>query len=101
MIWPKIFALDKIFSTHHTFSWEENYDMIEGRLKTLSYYDALVLVPLYTIHLASIEKSPRPPLTMDKEKYKNAYFQVTRGDYAPLLSLVNENMQKAIGMLCY
>lgn len=32
---------------------------------------------------------------MDKEKYKNAYFQVTRGDYSPLLKLVNENLTKA------
>ncbi|CAH0727876.1 unnamed protein product, partial [Brenthis ino] len=53
-------------------------------------------LPLYTIHLASVEKSAKPPLTMDKEKYKNAYFQVTRGDYSPLLSLVNESMTKAI-----
>ncbi|XP_034824673.1 dipeptidyl peptidase 3 isoform X1 [Maniola hyperantus] len=53
-------------------------------------------LPLYTIHLASVEKSSKPPLTMDKEKYKNAYFQVTRGDYAPLLSLVNENLSKAV-----
>ncbi|XP_032511011.2 dipeptidyl peptidase 3 [Danaus plexippus] len=53
-------------------------------------------LPLYTIHLASVEKSSKPPLTMDKEKYKNAYFQVTRGDYSPLLSLVNENLAKAM-----
>lgn len=32
---------------------------------------------------------------MEKEKYKNAYFQVTRGDYSPLLKLVNENLEKA------
>ncbi|XP_045446247.1 dipeptidyl peptidase 3 [Melitaea cinxia] len=53
-------------------------------------------LPLYTIHLASVEKSAKPPLTMEIEKYKNAYFQVTRGDYSPLLSLVNENLSKAI-----
>ncbi|XP_039748961.1 dipeptidyl peptidase 3 isoform X2 [Pararge aegeria] len=53
-------------------------------------------LPLFTIHLASFEASSKPPLTMGKEKYKNAYFQVTRGDYAPLLSLVNENLNKAI-----
>ncbi|CAH2266916.1 jg8821 [Pararge aegeria aegeria] len=53
-------------------------------------------LPLFTIHLASVEASSKPPLTMGKEKYKNAYFQVTRGDYAPLLSLVNENLNKAI-----
>lgn len=53
-------------------------------------------LPLYTIHLASVEKSAKPPLTMEKEKYKNAYFQVKRGDYSPLLSLVNENLSKAI-----
>ncbi|KAL0840551.1 hypothetical protein ABMA28_015768 [Loxostege sticticalis] len=52
-------------------------------------------LPLYTIHLASVETSPKPPLTMEKEKYKNAYFQVTRGDYSPLLKLVNENLEKA------
>ncbi|XP_023951695.1 dipeptidyl peptidase 3 isoform X2 [Bicyclus anynana] len=53
-------------------------------------------LPLYTIHLASIEATPKPPITMEKEKYKNAYFRVTRGDYAPLLSLVNENLNKAV-----
>ncbi|KAJ2939650.1 hypothetical protein O0L34_g14369 [Tuta absoluta] len=52
-------------------------------------------LPLYTIHLASVETSPKPPLTMEKEKFKNAYFQVTRGDYSPLLKLVNENLAKA------
>ncbi|XP_053603140.1 dipeptidyl peptidase 3 isoform X2 [Plodia interpunctella] len=52
-------------------------------------------LPLYTIHLASVETSPKPPLTMDKEQYKNAYFQVTRGDYSPLLRIVNENLRKA------
>lgn len=46
--------------------------------------------------MASVEKSAKPPLTMEIEKYKNAYFQVTRGDYSPLLSLVNENLSKAI-----
>ncbi|CAK1604008.1 unnamed protein product [Parnassius mnemosyne] len=53
-------------------------------------------LPLYTIHLASVESSPKPPLTMEKEKYKNAYFQVTRGDYAALLKLANENLAKAM-----
>ncbi|XP_052752684.1 dipeptidyl peptidase 3 isoform X1 [Galleria mellonella] len=52
-------------------------------------------LPLYTIHLASVETTSKPQLTMDKEKYKNAYFQVTRGDYSPLLKLVNENLAKA------
>lgn len=32
---------------------------------------------------------------MDKELYKNAYFQVTRGDYSPLLKLASENLTKA------
>ncbi|VVC90186.1 unnamed protein product [Leptidea sinapis] len=53
-------------------------------------------IPIYTIHLASVETSPKPPLTMDKEKYKGAYFEVTRGDYSPLLKLVNENLSKAM-----
>ncbi|XP_075970356.1 dipeptidyl peptidase 3 isoform X2 [Anticarsia gemmatalis] len=52
-------------------------------------------LPLYTIHLASVESSPKPPLTMDIEKYKGAYFRVTRGDYSPLLKRVNENLSKA------
>ncbi|XP_014363567.2 dipeptidyl peptidase 3 [Papilio machaon] len=52
-------------------------------------------LPLYTIHLASVESSPKPPLTMDKELYKNAYFQVTRGDYSPLLKLASDNLGKA------
>ncbi|XP_045493588.1 dipeptidyl peptidase 3 [Colias croceus] len=53
-------------------------------------------LPLYTIHLASVEKSSKAPITMDKEKYKGAYFQVTRGDYSPLLKLVSDNLTKAI-----
>ncbi|XP_026729416.1 dipeptidyl peptidase 3 isoform X1 [Trichoplusia ni] len=52
-------------------------------------------LPLYTIHLASVETSPKPPLTMEPEKYKGAYFQVTRGDYSPLLKRVNENLVMA------
>ncbi|XP_045513098.1 dipeptidyl peptidase 3 isoform X2 [Pieris brassicae] len=53
-------------------------------------------LPLYTIHLASVESSPKAGLTMEKEKYKNAYFQVTRGDYSPLLKLASENLTKAV-----
>ncbi|CAK1553500.1 unnamed protein product [Leptosia nina] len=53
-------------------------------------------LPLYTIHLASVESSPKTGLTMEKEKYKNAYFQVTRGDYSPLLRLASDNLAKAI-----
>lgn len=53
-------------------------------------------LPLYTIHLASTEAIPKPPLTMDIEKYKGAYFRVTRGDYSPLLKRVNDNLTKAI-----
>ncbi|CAG9115450.1 unnamed protein product [Plutella xylostella] len=53
-------------------------------------------LPLFTIHLASAEKKPKPGLTMEKEKFKNAYFQVTRGDYSPLLELVNQNLEKAV-----
>ncbi|CAG9785198.1 unnamed protein product [Diatraea saccharalis] len=52
-------------------------------------------LPLYTIHLASVETGPKAPLTMEKEKYKDAYFQMTRGDYSPLLKLVNENLEMA------
>lgn len=32
---------------------------------------------------------------MDKEKYKNAYFQVTRGDYSSLMKLASDNLAKA------
>lgn len=32
---------------------------------------------------------------MGKEKYKNAYFQVERGDYSGLLQLAIENLRKA------
>lgn len=32
---------------------------------------------------------------MDKESYKGAYFQVTRGDYSPLLKIVNEHLTTA------
>ncbi|XP_047514189.1 dipeptidyl peptidase 3 isoform X2 [Pieris napi] len=53
-------------------------------------------LPIYTIHLASVESSPKAGLTMEKEKYKNAYFQVTRGDYSPLLKLASENLTKAV-----
>lgn len=53
-------------------------------------------MPLYTCHLASVETSAKPPITLDKEKYKNAYFQVTRGDYSPILKRVNANLQKAL-----
>ncbi|XP_073951083.1 dipeptidyl peptidase 3 isoform X2 [Choristoneura fumiferana] len=53
-------------------------------------------LPLYTIHYASVESTPKPPLTMEKEKYKNAYFQVTRGDYSPLLRLACNNLSEAI-----
>ncbi|KAG6452239.1 dipeptidyl peptidase 3 isoform X2 [Manduca sexta] len=52
-------------------------------------------LPLYTIHLASVDTTPKPPLTMDKELYKGAYFQVTRGDYSPILKVVNEHLLKA------
>uniref|UniRef100_A0A1E1W925 Dipeptidyl peptidase 3 n=1 Tax=Pectinophora gossypiella TaxID=13191 RepID=A0A1E1W925_PECGO len=61
--------------------------------KTVNDEDGL---PLYTIHLASVETSSKPPITMDKEKFKNAYFQVTRGDYSPLLQLVNQHLSSAM-----
>ncbi|GBP32912.1 Dipeptidyl peptidase 3 [Eumeta japonica] len=53
-------------------------------------------LPIFTCRLASVETSAKPSLTMEKEKYKNAYFQITRGDYSPLLKKVNENLTKAI-----
>ncbi|KAJ8732606.1 hypothetical protein PYW07_015205 [Mythimna separata] len=52
-------------------------------------------IPLYTIHLASVEQTPATGITMAMEKYKGAYFQVTRGDYSPLLKKVNENLTMA------
>ncbi|XP_059048379.1 dipeptidyl peptidase 3 [Achroia grisella] len=50
---------------------------------------------LFTVHLASVQTTSKSQLTLDKEKYKGAYFQVTRGDYSPLLKIVNENLAKA------
>ncbi|XP_077293457.1 dipeptidyl peptidase 3 isoform X2 [Arctopsyche grandis] len=52
--------------------------------------------PLYSIVLASVDKDPMPPITIEKESYDGALFQVVRGDYSPLLALVNQNLEQAI-----
>ncbi|XP_026328243.1 dipeptidyl peptidase 3 isoform X2 [Hyposmocoma kahamanoa] len=52
-------------------------------------------LPVYIIHLASEKTSPKPNLTMEKEVFKNAYFQITRGDYSPLLKLVTDQLEIA------
>lgn len=84
---------------------KEDSDLVNDWLKTkcIEAYNCRTFktvahdgLPIYTCHLASSETSAKPPLTMDKEKYKNSYFQVTRGDYSSLLKIVNDNLTKAI-----
>ncbi|XP_047986540.1 dipeptidyl peptidase 3 isoform X2 [Leguminivora glycinivorella] len=50
-------------------------------------------LPLFTIRYASVDTSP---LSTTPEKYKNAYFIESRGDYSPLLSLATQHLNTAI-----
>lgn len=52
-------------------------------------------INVYNIRLASVETEEAPNITLNEETFKNAKFLITRGDYSPLLSLVNENLLKA------
>lgn len=49
----------------------------------------------YEIKLASVETGPKEQITIDAEEYKESTFKITRGDYAQLLALVNENLVHA------
>lgn len=49
----------------------------------------------YEIKLASIDKGEKYGITIPDEEYRGNTFVVTRGDYSPLLSLVNENLEFA------
>lgn len=49
----------------------------------------------YDIRLASVETGDKTGITHAPEKYKDAWFQITRGDYSKLLALVNGNLLKA------
>lgn len=50
----------------------------------------------YFILLASVEKGPSPPITMELQSFEGAKFQIIRGDYSPLLKLVNDNLSEAL-----
>lgn len=52
-------------------------------------------VDVYEIRLASVETSDDPEITLPEEKFGNARFKITRGDYSKLMVLVVENLQKA------
>ena len=49
----------------------------------------------WQIRLASIEEGTLEGLTRNAEEFEGCRFSVTRGDYAPLLKLVVEELQKA------
>lgn len=49
----------------------------------------------YEIKLASAEQGKQAGITIEPEEYKGNTFFVTRGDYSPLLALVNENLKAA------
>lgn len=46
----------------------------------------------YDIKMASVEEGDKDSITIPPEEYKGAIFAVSRGDYAPLLKLVNDNL---------
>lgn len=49
----------------------------------------------YEIKLASAEKGEKDGVTISAEKFKGNMFVVTRGDYSPILQLVNTNLAEA------
>lgn len=51
---------------------------------------------MYSILLASVDKTHSPPITMESEVFEGAKFQIIRGDYSPLLKMVNENLSEAL-----
>lgn len=50
----------------------------------------------YEIRLASVQTNTDPNVTLSEEIFENARFKITRGDYSPLLTLVVDNLRKAI-----
>lgn len=52
--------------------------------------------PLYSIHLASKKTYSEVNVTLAKEEFKDAYFQITRGDYSPLLEMVIRQLEIAM-----
>ena len=67
-------------------------------LKTIETYDdggEKKSRSVYEIRLASVETSSDPNITLAPEIFKDSKVQVTRGDYASLLTRVIENLSKA------
>lgn len=49
----------------------------------------------YEIKLASAEQGEKDGVTIQPEEYKGHTFVVTRGDYSPIIKLVNEYLKEA------
>lgn len=50
----------------------------------------------YDIKVASVASGPKTGITWEPEEYKGATFKISRGDYSPWLTLVNESLRKAL-----
>lgn len=50
----------------------------------------------YEIRIASVECDSHNGITSEAEQFKGAWFQFTRGDYSPMLELVNSNLLEAL-----